>query len=143
MWPTVGLEGCLLCFPLPQQPYNGLDQGRSVFRIDQDADPLVGNGVATAATRSAHDLQATGRCLEIDDTEALLAARHQIKVSETVEVRKVFLWHESQKAHGVAAPGKLESLLLQALVIVTGSCHDMDDRRKPGSSAGKAANISS
>src|SRR5476649_1363981 len=132
MWPTVGLEGCLLCFPLPQQPYNGLDQGRTVLRIDQDSDPLVGNGVATAATRSAHDFQPTGRRLEIDDTEALLATRHHVKVGKTVEVGKIFLWHESQEAHGVAAPGKLESLPLQARVIVTGSCHDMDDRRKPG-----------
>src|SRR5476649_1596713 len=132
MWPTVGIDGCLLGFPLPQQPYNGLDQCRSILRIDQDADPLVGNGVATATPRSAHDFQPTGRRLEIDDAEAFLAARHDIKVGKTVEIGKVFLWHESQEAHGAGAPGKLESLPLQALAIVTGSRHDMDDCRKPG-----------
>ena len=137
MWPSIGIDGRLVDPSLPQQADDRLDKPLCVRRVDQHADPFVGNGIAATTTRATHDFQPAGGRFEIDDAEAFLAARHHIEVGKAIEIGKILLRHETQKANGGGISGNFQRALLEARAVVATARHDMNQIGKPRPECGQ------
>ena len=98
MRPSIGLDGGRVDPALAQRALDGIDQCPLVERIDDQAHARVGNGIAYAAAGTADYAQPTGRGLEIDDAKTLLRAWHDEKVGEPIELGKLLVGNEAQKA---------------------------------------------
>src|SRR5438067_148254 len=127
---SIGFDGGRLRLALPEQAHDSLGQRRPVVRIDQHADPLVDDGIATAPANAADDTQSASCRLEIDDAEAFLRAWHDVEIGETIEIGQL-LFRNVAKEVDHARAGQFGRPPFETLTVVAVAGDDVDQLRKP------------